>query len=40
MFEVSAILKKKREKNKVFYLVSWKGYPSEDDSWEPAANIE
>ena len=42
-YEVEAILKQKVMKyGKGFrktYLVHWKGYPSEEDSWEPRCNL-
>ena len=28
------------KKGKVFYLVSWKGYGPDDDTWEPFENLE
>ena len=42
-YEVEAILKQRvRKYGKGFrktYLVHWKGYPSEEDSWEPRCNL-
>ena len=35
-FEVETILAKN---NKNQYLVHWKGYPSSEDTWEPASNL-
>ena len=43
-YEVVAILKQRvRKYGKGFrktYLVHWKGYPSEDDSWEPGSKLK
>src|SRR6202030_1151265 len=39
-YEVEAILDSKRKRKKLFYLVSWKGYPCEHNSWEPFTNLE
>jgi len=38
-FEVKQIIGKRKVKGKVQYLVSWKGYGPEDNSWEPVANL-
>lgn len=27
-------------RREAFYLVSWRGFPAEEDSWEPAANLD
>lgn len=37
-WEVEAILDSKRQRNKVVYLVEWKGYPQK--TWEPPENVE
>ena len=42
-FEVESILKRRIRKYgrgfRTEYLVHWKGYPSEDDTWEPLSNL-
>jgi len=38
-WEVEAILEKKWERNKYFYLIKWKGYDDVDNSWEPEENL-
>ena len=38
-YEVQKILDSKRVGGRLWYLVSWKGYGSENDSWEPVSNI-
>jgi len=38
-YEVEAILDHKGTKSKHF-LVKWKGYPSEDNTWEPEVNLQ
>ena len=38
-FEIENILDSRRVKNRLQYLVKWKGYPDSDNSWEPLANI-
>jgi len=40
LFEVDKILDKKIENNKVYYLVSWKGYGLDENSWEPSENLK
>uniref|UniRef100_A0A803KFQ4 Chromo domain-containing protein n=1 Tax=Xenopus tropicalis TaxID=8364 RepID=A0A803KFQ4_XENTR len=34
-FEVQDILDSRIHRNQLQYLVSWKGFSSEEDSWEP-----
>ena len=38
-FEVERIIAQRHEGNRVQYLVAWKGYPAEENSWEPKENI-
>ncbi|NWV58240.1 MPP8 phase, partial [Daphoenositta chrysoptera] len=40
VFEVEKILDVKTEGGKIFYKVRWKGYTSDDDTWEPEAHLE
>jgi hypothetical protein len=39
IYEVDAILAKRREGGKMMYLVSWTGWPPEENSWQPARNV-
>ena len=39
-FEVEAVTAKRLSRNRVEYLVSWRGYTPWDSTWEPAANLE
>jgi hypothetical protein len=34
-YEVEKIIDQKTEKGQIYYLVKWKGYPPEDNTWEP-----
>ncbi|KAF7639810.1 Chromo domain-containing protein [Meloidogyne graminicola] len=38
-YEVEKILKQKKTKHGILYLVKWKGYSSDHDSWEPEENL-
>ncbi|XP_017403711.1 M-phase phosphoprotein 8 isoform X1 [Cebus imitator] len=40
VFEVEKILDMKTEGGKVLYKVRWKGYASDDDTWEPEIHLE
>ncbi|NXU50986.1 MPP8 phase, partial [Turnix velox] len=40
VFEVEKILDVKIEGGKILYKVRWKGYSSDDDTWEPEAHLE
>ncbi|KAF8752081.1 hypothetical protein RHS01_08076 [Rhizoctonia solani] len=39
-YEVEQILDSKRQQGKWFYLIKWKGYGPEDNSWEPEELLE
>ena len=38
-YEVDRIINKRRKKGKTEYLIRWKGYQEEDDTWEPEENL-
>ena len=38
-YEVERLLQRKLEKGHIFYLVRWKGYGPEEDSWEPVRHL-
>jgi hypothetical protein len=38
-FEIEAIISHRKLWNKLQYLVSWKGYPSSDNSWLPEKDL-
>ena len=40
LFIVEKILEKKKDGNRVKYLVKWDGYPFEQSTWEPEENLE
>ncbi|XP_028392347.1 chromodomain Y-like protein 2 [Dendronephthya gigantea] len=39
IFEVEKILSKRKKRGKVEFLVQWRGYGPEEDSWEPEENL-
>uniref|UniRef100_A0A2K5W0Q2 Chromodomain Y like n=1 Tax=Macaca fascicularis TaxID=9541 RepID=A0A2K5W0Q2_MACFA len=39
LYEVERIVDKRKIKGKTEYLVRWKGYDSEDDTWEPEQHL-
>ena len=39
-YEVEEILDSRKKYGKTQYLVHWKGYPREEDSWQPEANVK
>ncbi|QRW26330.1 Retrotransposable element Tf2 protein [Rhizoctonia solani] len=39
-YEVEQIIDSKRQQGKWFYLIKWKGYGPEDNSWEPKELLE
>ncbi|XP_020657679.3 M-phase phosphoprotein 8 [Pogona vitticeps] len=40
VYEVEKILDVKTEDGKILYKVRWKGYPPDDDTWEPEEHLE
>ena len=38
-FVVQKILDKKKEGNRIYYLIRWKGFTEKDDTWEPRQNL-
>src|ERR1700726_3386047 len=39
-YEVETVRDSRKRRNKVQYLIHWKGYPPEEDTWEPLSNLE
>ena len=39
-YEVEAVCDKRLRKGKAEYLVKWKGWDSDDNTWEPIGNLE
>lgn len=39
-FEVEEIVNHRFRKGKIQYLIRWKNYTSDDDTWEPKENLE
>ncbi|XP_055492974.1 M-phase phosphoprotein 8 [Leucoraja erinacea] len=40
VYEVERIVDMKVAEGQILYRVHWKGYPSDDDTWEPEAHLE
>jgi hypothetical protein len=38
-YEVETVLDRRLRRNKVHYLVKWKGYDLHDATWEPESNL-
>lgn len=38
-YEVDRIMGHKKQRGKDYYYIHWKGYPAEDDTWEPEENL-
>ena len=39
-FEVEEIVNHRYRKGKIQYLIRWKNYGAEDDTWEPHENLD
>jgi hypothetical protein len=39
-YEIDTILAHKGQRNRVKYLVSWKGYPSSENTWLPEKELK
>lgn len=39
VYEVEKLLDHKKRGSKILYLVRWKGFDSDEDSWEPESNL-
>jgi Chromo (CHRromatin Organisation MOdifier) domain len=38
-YEIGSILKHKKGKKQLVYLIRWEGFTEEDDTWEPESNL-
>lgn len=38
-YEVERLMDHKAKRNRIFFLVQWKGFGSDQDSWEPESNL-
>jgi len=39
-YEVEEIVEKRMKKGKAEYLIKWKGWSHDDDTWEPRSNLD
>ena len=38
-YEIEYILGKKQKNNEIYYLIKWKDYDSDYNTWEPVRNL-
>lgn len=38
-YNVEEILKKKKKRNEIYYLIKWQDYDDDYNTWEPARNL-
>ena len=38
-YEIDQITGHRKQGGKEYYYIHWKGYPAEDDTWEPRENL-
>ncbi|CAI9719236.1 Hypothetical predicted protein [Octopus vulgaris] len=39
IYEIGAVLKDRKKRGQIEYLIRWKNFGAEEDSWEPASNL-
>jgi len=38
-YEIDRIIGHRKQNGKEYFYIHWKGYPAEDDTWEPKENL-